>query len=72
MRRPDSAVIMAVLILASFVSVPAHAAADIALNASPQNSAATTEDAAEYDITIINTGDEDPVSYTHLTLPTKA
>ena len=50
---------MAVLILASFVSVPAHAAADIALNASPQNSAATTEDAAEYDITIINTGDED-------------
>mgnify|MGYP003310526821 FL=1 len=50
MRRPDSAVIMAVLILASFVSVPAHAAADIALNASPQNSAATTEDAAEYDI----------------------
>ena len=50
---------MAALILGSFVSAPASAAADIALNASPQNSAATTDDAAEYDITIINTGDED-------------
>ena len=59
MRRPDYAVIMAALILGSFVSAPASAAADIALNASPQNSAATTDDAAEYDITIINTGDED-------------
>ena len=59
MRRPDYAVIMAALILGSFASVPASAAADIALNASPQNSAATTDDPAEYDITIINTGDED-------------
>ena len=59
MRRPDYAVIMAALILGSFASVPASAAADIALNASPQASAATTDDPAEYDITIINTGDED-------------
>ena len=53
MRRSDYAVIMAALILGSFVSAPASAAADIALNASPQNSAATTDDAAEYDIKII-------------------
>ncbi len=59
MRRPDSAVIIAALLLASFVSTPAIAAADLALSASPTNSTATTEDAAEYDITIMNTGDED-------------
>tara|TARA_B100000686_G_scaffold271678_1_gene288483 strand:- start:760 stop:3444 length:2685 start_codon:yes stop_codon:yes gene_type:complete len=59
MRRSDSAVIIATLILTSFVSAPAAAAADIALTASPTNSTATTEDAAEYDITIVNTGDED-------------
>jgi uncharacterized membrane protein len=59
MRRPDSAVIIAALLLASFVSTPAFAAADLALSASPTNSTATTEDAAEYDITIMNTGDED-------------
>jgi len=59
MRRPDSAVIIAALLLASFVSTPAIASADLALSASPTNSTATTEDAAEYDITIMNTGDED-------------
>jgi len=59
MRRPDSAVIIAVLLLASFVSTPVVASADLALNANPTNSTATTDDAAEYDITIINTGDED-------------
>ncbi|MDG1540784.1 MAG: hypothetical protein P8Q46_04450 [Candidatus Thalassarchaeaceae archaeon] len=59
MRRPDSAVIITALLLASFVSTPAIAAADLALSASPTNSTATTEDAAEYDITIMNTGDED-------------
>ncbi len=45
--------------LASFVSTPVFAAADLALSASPTNSAATTEDPAEYDITVMNTGDED-------------
>ena len=59
MRRPDSAVIIAVLLLASFVSMPVVAAADLALSANPTNSTATTEDAAEYDITVMNTGDED-------------
>ena len=59
MRRPDSAVIIAALILASLVSTPVFAAADLALSASPTNSTATTEDAAEYDITVMNTGDED-------------
>ena len=59
MRRPDSAVIIAALLLASFVSTPVFAAADLALSASPTNSTATTEDAAEYDITVMNTGDED-------------
>ncbi|MFL2975153.1 MAG: hypothetical protein ACJZ42_02410 [Candidatus Thalassarchaeaceae archaeon] len=59
MRRPDSAVIIAALLLASFVSTPAIAGADLALSASPTNSTATTEDAAEYDITVMNTGDED-------------
>ena len=38
---------------------PCLSSGRLALNASPQNSAATTDDAAEYDITIINTGDED-------------
>ena len=59
MRRPDSAVIIAALLMASFVSTPVFAAADLALSASPTNSTATTEDAAEYDITVMNTGDED-------------
>ena len=59
MRRPNSAVIIAALLLASFFSTPAIAAADLALSASPTNSTATTEDAAEYDITVMNTGDED-------------
>ena len=59
MRRPDSAVIIVALLLASFVSTPVFAAADLALSASPTNSTATTEDAAEYDITVMNTGDED-------------
>ena len=59
MRRPNSAVIIAALLLASFFSTPVIAAADLALSASPTNSTATTEDAAEYDITVMNTGDED-------------
>ena len=59
MRRPDSAVIIAALLMVSFVSTPVFAAADLALSASPTNSTATTEDAAEYDITVMNTGDED-------------
>jgi len=59
MRRPDSAVIIVAILLASFVSTPVFAAADLALSASPTNSAATTEDPAEYDITVMNTGDED-------------
>ena len=59
MRRPDSAVIIAALLLVSFVSTPVFAAADLALSANPTNSTATTEDAAEYDITVMNTGDED-------------
>jgi len=52
-------VIIAALLLASFFSTPVIAAADLALSASPTNSTATTEDAAEYDITVMNTGDED-------------
>ena len=59
MRRPDSAVVIVAILLASFVSTPVFAAADLALSASPTNSAATTEDPAEYDITVMNTGDED-------------
>ena len=59
MRRPDSAVIIVAILLASFVSTPVFAAADLALTASPTNSTATTDDAAVYDITVMNTGDED-------------
>tara|TARA_B100001079_G_scaffold127387_1_gene109229 strand:+ start:2463 stop:5147 length:2685 start_codon:yes stop_codon:yes gene_type:complete len=59
MRRPDSAVIIVAILLTSFVSTPVFAAADLALSASPTNSAATTEDPAEYDIMVTNTGDED-------------
>ena len=50
---------MAALILASFASAPASAAADLALSATPGSSAATTDDPAEYDIMVTNTGDED-------------
>jgi len=59
MRRPDSAIIIVTILLASFVSTPVAAAADLALSANPTNSSATTEDAAEYTITVTNTGDED-------------
>ncbi|MBR40855.1 MAG: hypothetical protein CMA89_03070 [Euryarchaeota archaeon] len=59
MRRPDSAVVIVAILLASFVSTPVYAAADLALSANPTNSTATTDDAAEYDITVMNTGDED-------------
>ncbi len=59
MRRPDSAVVIVAILLASFVSTPVFAAADLALSANPTNSTATTDDAAEYDITVMNTGDED-------------
>ena len=59
MRRPDSAVVIVAILLTSFVSTPVFAAADLALSASPTNSTATTEDAAVYDITVMNTGDED-------------
>ena len=50
---------MAALILASFASAPASAAADLAIYANPGSSEATTDDPAEYDITVTNTGDED-------------
>ena len=50
---------MAALILASFASAPASAAADLAINATPGSSTATTDDPAEYDIMVTNTGDED-------------
>ena len=50
---------MAALILASFASAPASAAADLALSATPGSSTATTDDPAEYDIMVTNTGDED-------------
>ena len=50
---------MAALILVSFGSAPASAAADLAINATPGSSTATTDDPAEYDIMVTNTGDED-------------
>lgn len=59
MGRSDSAIVIAALLMVSFLSVPVVAAADLALNANPTNSTATTDDPAEYDITVINTGDED-------------
>ncbi len=59
MGRSDSAIVIAALLMLSFLSVPVVAAADLALSANPTNSTATTDDPAEYDITVINTGDED-------------
>ena len=59
MGRSDSAIVIAALLMVSFLSVPVVAAADLALSANPTNSTATTDDPAEYDITVINTGDED-------------
>ena len=55
--KPVLAVIA--ILIASLFSIPTAAAADLALSASPTNSTATTDDVAEYDITVTNTGDED-------------
>ena len=59
MRRPDSVVIIAALMLTSLVSSPVLAAASFTLTANPSASEATSDDPAEYTITIFNDGDED-------------
>ncbi|MBR80043.1 MAG: hypothetical protein CMA88_04595, partial [Euryarchaeota archaeon] len=59
MRRPDSVVLIAALMLTSLVSSPVLAAASFTLTANPSASVATSEDPAEYTITIFNDGDED-------------
>ncbi len=59
MRRPDTAAVLVALVLASLVSTPVSAAASFTLTASPSANEATTEDPAEYTITISNDGDED-------------
>ena len=59
MTRSVSALIISAILLASLVSFPVAAAASISLSASPMASEATTDDPAEYTITILNDGDED-------------
>ena len=59
MRRPDSVVLIAALMLTSLVSSPVLAAASFTLTANPSASVATSDDPAEYTITIFNDGDED-------------
>ena len=59
MRRPDSTAFIVALFVASFVSVPVSAAASIAVSSNSLAETATSDDPAEYTITITNDGDED-------------
>jgi uncharacterized membrane protein len=59
MRRPDSATIFTALLLVSLLSPTVLAAASLAMTADSLAKEATTDDPAEYTITIINDGDED-------------
>ena len=59
MRRPDSATIFTALLLVSLLAPTVLAAAKLQLAADSLAKEATTDDPAEYAITIINDGDED-------------
>ncbi|OUW22210.1 MAG: hypothetical protein CBD33_02955 [Euryarchaeota archaeon TMED173] len=59
MRTTNTAVLLTALLLASFVSLPVSAAASISLSSDSMAKSATTDDPAEYTITILNDGDED-------------
>ncbi len=59
MRRPDSATIFTALLLVSLLAPTVLAAASLQLAADSLAKEATTDDPAEYAITIINNGDED-------------
>jgi uncharacterized membrane protein len=59
MRRPDSATIFTALLLVSLLAPTVLAAASLQLAADSLAKEATTDDPAEYAITIINEGDED-------------
>ncbi len=59
MRRPSSAFLLVAIMLTSFASSPALAAASITLSSSPMAAEATTDDPALYTISIWNDGDED-------------
>ncbi|HJM77067.1 MAG TPA: hypothetical protein QF490_01930, partial [Candidatus Thalassarchaeaceae archaeon] len=59
MRRPDSATIFTALLLVSLLAPTVLAAASLQLAADSLAKEATTDDPAEYAITIINDGDED-------------
>jgi uncharacterized membrane protein len=59
MRRPDSATIFTALLLVSLLAPTVLAAASLFLTADSMAKEATTDDPAEYTITITNDGDED-------------
>ena len=59
MRRPDSATVFTALLLVSLLAPTVLAAASLVLTADSLAKEATTDDPAEYTITITNDGDED-------------
>ena len=59
MRRPNSATTLVALMLFPMIASTVIASASLAMAADSLAKEATTDDAAEYTITIINDGDED-------------
>jgi len=59
MKRADSARLVLVLLLLSLISPSAAAAIDVSISASPSSQEADSDNPAEYDITVSNTGDDD-------------
>ena len=59
MKRSPSTALLAALLLLTVASPLASAEVSVALSASPMAQEATTDDDAEYDITVTNDGDED-------------
>ena len=48
-----------VLLLLSLISPPVYAAVDVSISAAPSSQEAVSDNPAEYDITVTNTGDDD-------------
>ena len=59
MRRPDSAIVLVIVMLSSLLSTPVSAAASLSVMSDSIAETATTDNPAEYTITVVNDGDED-------------
>jgi|TARA_B110000495_G_scaffold200616_1_gene216226 uncharacterized membrane protein len=59
MKRADSARLVLVLLIISLISPSTLAAIDVSISASPSSQEADSDNPAEYDIIVTNTGDDD-------------